>query len=166
MKVKRLAVMVLAAGLAGLAAPLPATAGEGADRTPPYWVSIAAGKARTRTGPGRNYPAVWLYRRANLPVRVVETFPSWRKIEDPDGAQGWVMVNLLSDHRTAMITGGTQPLHRAPDATSPIAWQAEQGVVGAISKCASGWCRFDVGGRRGFIETRHLWGVDGAETIE
>ena len=157
--------IVASVQLAALTAPLPARA-EGADRTPPYWVSISAGKARTRTGPGRNYPAVWLYRRANLPVRVVETFPSWRKIQDPDGAQGWVMVNLLSDRRTAMITGGTQPLRKAPDLGSAVAWEAEQGVVGTISKCSGGWCRFDVGGRRGYVETRHLWGVDASEIIE
>ena len=55
------------------------------ERATPYWASISAGKAMMRTGPGQNYPAVWLYVRADLPIQVVETYPNWRKISDPDG---------------------------------------------------------------------------------
>ena len=41
------------------------------EKQPPYWASIASGEAMTRTGPGKNYPGVWLYQRRDLPVRVV-----------------------------------------------------------------------------------------------
>ena len=40
---------------------------------------------RTRTGPGRNFPGIWLYQRSGLPVRVIATYPNWRKIEDSSG---------------------------------------------------------------------------------
>src|SRR5919107_1087311 len=50
------------------------------DRKTPYWASISAGKAMMRTGPGQNYPATWLYVRADLPIRVVETYPNWRRV--------------------------------------------------------------------------------------
>jgi SH3-like domain-containing protein len=52
-----------------IAAAAPALA---QDKQPPYWASIASGQALTRTGPGKNYPAVWLYQRRDLPVRVVK----------------------------------------------------------------------------------------------
>ena len=51
--------------IAGVAAPAVAQ-----EKTPPYWASIASGQAMTRTGPGKNYPGVWLYLRRDLPVRV------------------------------------------------------------------------------------------------
>ena len=53
-----------------LAAVSPALAQE--DKQPPYWASIASGEAMTHTGPGRNYPNVWLYERRDLPVRVIK----------------------------------------------------------------------------------------------
>ena len=53
------------------------------DKKPPYWASIASGEAMMRTGPGRNYPGIWLYKRRDLPIRVVQIYPNWRKIEDP-----------------------------------------------------------------------------------
>ena len=71
------------------------------DKRPPYWASIASGEAMMRSGPGRNYPGIWLYKRRDLPIRVVQIYPNWRKIEDPDGQQGWMLVTLLSDRRTA-----------------------------------------------------------------
>ena len=58
------------------------------EKQPPYWASIASGQAMTHTGPGRNYPNVWLYQRRDLPVRVLKVYDNWRLIQDPDGAQG------------------------------------------------------------------------------
>lgn len=137
-----------------------------AERSLPYWASIAAGQARMRTGPGRNFPASWLYQRRDLPVKVIETYPSWRKVEDPDGTRGWMMVNLLSEQRTAIIRDGTQPLRVAPDPGARIAWRAMAGVVGRISHCSGGWCRFDVQGRTGYVDTAHVWGLNPGETVE
>ena len=81
------------------------------DKKPPYWASIASGEAMMRTGPGRNYPGVWLYKRRDLPVRVLQIYPNWRKIEDPDGEQGWMLVTLLSDRRTAIVKPGRAARH-------------------------------------------------------
>src|SRR3954447_9290361 len=91
------------AALLILAAAAPAVAQE---KQPPYWASIASGQAMTHTGPGRNYPNVWLYQRRDLPVRVVKKYETWRLIEDPDGAQGWMLVTMLSDRRSALVKTG------------------------------------------------------------
>ncbi|WP_106638944.1 SH3 domain-containing protein [Allosphingosinicella vermicomposti] len=137
------------------------------ERKTPYWASITAGKAMMRTGPGRNYPGTFLYQRADLPIKVLEVYPSWRKVQDPDGTTGWMLVHLLSDRRTALITGeGTRPIHDKPDASSAIRYRAEPGVVGRISKCDDGWCRIDVKGKQGFIRVSHFWGTDPGEAID
>ena len=137
------------------------------ERKTPYWASISATKAMMRTGPGRNYPATWLYLRADLPIKVVETYPNWRKVQDPTGETGWMLQQLLSDTRTALVTGTEpRPLHEAPDAASAVRYRAEPGVVGRLSQCAAGWCLLDAGGRQGFIRTDHFWGVDPNETID
>jgi SH3-like domain-containing protein len=137
------------------------------ERQPPYWVSISASRAMMRTGPAQTYPAVWVYVRADLPVRVVETYPNWRKVQDPDGATGWMLVRLLSDRRTAIVTGSEpRAMHEEADASSRVRFRAEPGVVGRISGCAGGWCQLDVRGRRGFIRIDHIWGTDANETLE
>jgi SH3-like domain-containing protein len=152
---------LLAAGL-GLG-----TAEAQRERAPPYWASIAASKAMMRTGPGRNYPATWLYLRADLPVKVVETYPNWRKVKDPAGETGWMLQRLLSDTRTALVTGSEpRPMHEVADPGSKIRYRAEPGVTGRLSRCGGGWCRLDVGGRQGYIRTEHIWGLDPGERID
>ena len=135
-------------------------------RETPYWASIASGRAMMRSGPGENYPGQWLYVRADLPIRVVEVYRSWRKVEDPDGTQGWMLVSLLSSTRTAIVRGQEPAnMHERPDGTSPVSYRAEPGVVGRLSQCANGWCRIDVRGRAGFIRTDRIWGVNRDETL-
>ena len=137
------------------------------DKTPPYWASIASGEAMMRTGPGRNYPGIWLYKRRDLPVRVVKTYPNWRMIEDPDGTKGWMLVTLLSDQRTAIVKPGeARAIHLEPNETSKVRYRAEHGVVGRIEQCRVGWCHIAVGKREGYIRTSDLWGVDGGETVD
>jgi SH3-like domain-containing protein len=152
-------VMVVAAMLAGAA-----MAAE--QRAVPYWASIAAGDALMRSGPGRNFPATWRYRRADLPVQVVQVHESWRKVREPDGTEGWMAAALLSAARTAIVTGDAQPMRAAPDRLARILWRAAPGVVGRISHCADGWCEFDVGGRVGYVRADGLWGVSPGETID
>jgi len=134
-------------------------------RQPPYFASIAAGRAMMRTGPGQNYPGTWLYVRRDLPIRVVEIYRNWRKVEDPGGTRGWMLVNLLSDTRTAIVRGAAPaPMLESPDAGARIRYRAAPGVVGRVSRCGGGWCRFDVHGRDGYIRTDALWGV-GADEV-
>ena len=137
------------------------------DKQPPYWASIASGEAMTRTGPAKTYPGIWLYKRRDLPVRVVKKYEHWRLIEDQDGARGWMLVTLLSDRRTAIVKpGDPRPIHERPDPSSRVAYLAEHGVVGRVGKCADGWCRIRIGSREGHIRTADIWGVGSGEKID
>ena len=150
-----------------LAAPVQTGAEAQRERQPPYWVSITSSDALMRSGPGQTYPALWRYVRRGLPMRVVETYPSWRKVQDPEGATGWMMVRLLGDVRTALVTGTEpRPMHERPDGSSRVRYLAEPGVIGGIEACAGGWCELDVAGRRGFIRAEHIWGVEPDEEVD
>ena len=144
-----------------------ASAAVAQDKTPPYWASIASGEAMIRTGPGRNYPGTWLYKRRDLPVRVVRIYTNWRLIEDPDGTRGWMLVTLLSDRRTALVKPG-QPraIHEKRATASRVAYLAEPGVVGRVEQCDGDWCKFSVGKRGGWIARDDVYGVGLREQID
>ena len=124
----------------------------------PYWASISVDEARMRKGPSPDVPVTWEYRRKDLPVKVVARHETWRKIEDPDGTQGWMAARLLSRTRTAIVVGDIRPLREAASGSSPVLYRAEPGVVGRITDCKNGWCLFDVKGRKGWVQTDHIWG--------
>ena len=150
--------------IAGFAVIAPAAAADTAK--PPYWASISAAEAKLRTGPARSYPATWLYRRPGLPIRVIAKFKEWRRIEDPDGTQGWMQANLLSATRTAVVRGQEPaPLLDRPATGAALRYRAAPGVVGKVSRCGDGWCQLDVKGREGFVATAALWGVEPGETL-
>jgi SH3-like domain-containing protein len=152
---------------AGMTMMFLATAAQAQEKQPPYWASVASGQAMTRTGPGKNYPGVWLYQRRDLPVRVVKKYQNWRLIQDPDGAQGWMLVTLLSDRRTAIVkTGAPRPVRVDPADSAKVHYRAETGVVGRIGKCRDGWCRIEIGARDGYIRTSDLWGVASNEVVD
>jgi SH3-like domain-containing protein len=128
-------------------------------RKPPYWASIQKPEARMRTGPSTEFPVTWVYKRQNLPVKVVAVHSVWRKVEDPDGEQGWLHVRLLSPQRTAIVIGKDNgALRDLPHASAHISWRVEPGVVGIIEECEKGYCRFETNGRYGYIETARIWG--------
>ncbi len=136
------------------------------EKQPPYWASIASGQAMTHTGPGRNYPNVWLYQRRDLPVRVIKKYDNWRLIQDPNGAQGWMLVTFLADRRTAIIRpGDPRPIRTGPSEAARIAYNAEAGVVGRVSKCSGDWCRIEIGNHRGYVRISDIWGVSEGEVV-
>ncbi|TXC74000.1 hypothetical protein FSZ31_04575 [Sphingorhabdus soli] len=151
-----LAVLAVGAGLVSTALPTPVSAQSAQDV--PYWASISQSVARMRKGPSPDLPAIWEYRREDLPVKVLERYQTWRKIQDPDGTIGWMAARLLSAQRTGYVVGGIRAMHVDPNDSSPIAWRAEPGVVGRLSDCANGWCYFDVKGKRGYIRSNEIWG--------
>ena len=131
----------------------------------PRFVSVAAGEANMRTGPGDRYPIKWIYRRAGLPVEVLKEFDVWRLVRDPGGEIGWVNGNLLTGERTAYITRSVRTLYARPDIAAPPVWRAEPGVVAKIVLCEQAWCQLRADGRSGYILRNQIWGVYPRESV-
>lgn len=130
------------------------------ERKVPYWASIKAETLNMRAGPGRDFPVRWVYRRAGLPLKVIRVHEGWRLVRDPDGAEGWVTANLLSQVRGALVIGqGPAPIRAGPSSGARLKWKAEPGVIVALGDCDAGWCEIDIAGRTGYMRAARLWGA-------
>jgi SH3-like domain-containing protein len=130
------------------------------DRDVPYWASLRVDEVNMRVGPSENYPIDWVYHRQGLPVKVVRLYQGWRRVRDPDGAEGWIVARLLNPERTAVVVGkGLAPMRAGASATSALRWNVEPGVVGKLGECEDGWCEFAVAKRAGWVEQDRLWGA-------
>lgn len=126
----------------------------------PYWATIGAEEVNMRVGPSRDYPIDWVFKRKGLPIKVVRLREGWRLVQDPDGAQGWIVSSLLSPQRGMMVTGeGLVDILAMPSSGAQVLWRAEPGVVGRLNSCESDWCEVDIGGRVGWIAQDRLWGA-------
>jgi SH3-like domain-containing protein len=148
----RMALSITVAAL--LLAPQTARAEEG---EVPYWVTLTADKVNMRVGPARDYRIAWHYRRDGLPLKVVRLHEGWRLVEDPDGARGWILSRFLSRARGALVRGTVAEIRDKPSG-GRLLWRAEPGVVGRLGDCEAGWCKFDAGGRKGWIAASAIWG--------
>ncbi|MBX9896304.1 MAG: hypothetical protein K2Y17_00085 [Qipengyuania sp.] len=132
------------------------------DREVPYWATIrgSASELNMRVGPSADYPISWVYKRPGLPVKVMRVHESWRLVQDPSGAKGWVASRLLSPERGAIVTGGRPaPMRAGPSPESSLRWFIEAGVVGQLGDCTMGWCEFAIGAREGWVQQSRLWGA-------
>ncbi len=166
-------VFVPATGVRGVAAR--ATGEDASSRTGtgpsglplPRFVSLAAGRANMRVGPGRQYPIRWVYTRRHWPLKVIDEYGHWRLVEDADGTRGWMHAALLSGRRTAVLRGeGAIALHARPDPASPVRYRAEPGVLVTLLACRPAWCRVRILGGKAWVARRHLWGVLEGETFD
>lgn len=136
-----------------------------ADRTPsgfpvPRYVSLKFGKVNARTGPSRNHPIAYQYRRRGLPLIVVAETEMWRKVRDPQGDEAWVRKPALSGARFAVLTANASVLAK-PSADARRLARIETGALVSLETCeASDYCRVRTqGGLKGFVVRDHLWGA-------
>jgi SH3-like domain-containing protein len=122
-----------------------------------------------RSGPGRQFPTLWRYVRAGVPVKVVDATEGWRKIVDPDGVRSWVVASAVAPRRGVIVTDRAPAegaaLHAHPDNDSRTLALLKPGVTGQLGECRSGWCRVSVdhGGRTltGWMARATVWGAEG-----
>ena len=153
--------MKLGAGLALTLGAVAKPAGAAFEPRPvPYWASLKANEVYMRVGPGEDYRINWIYHRQHLPLKVLRIMQNWRLVEDPEGARGWIMVNMLVIGHDGYVTGKDNvEMHEVADGNSRLLWRLEPGVLGKLGDCNAGWCKFTVDGRAGYVRQDALWGA-------
>jgi SH3-like domain-containing protein len=129
----------------------------------PRYVSMKASEGYARRGPSSTHRIDWVFTRRHMPLRVVGEYGHWRRVQDREGAGGWMHYSLLSGNRTVIVEDELLDLRRRPDAAAPVTARLEPGVVAWLGDCADGWCALEVEGASGWARTEALWGVAAAE---
>mgnify|MGYP001766827721 CR=1 FL=1 len=132
----------------------------------PRFVSLKGEEGNARRGPGLTHRIDWVFTRPGMPLKITAEYENWRRVEDQEGAGGWVHYVLLSPTRTVLITLDMAEMHANPDGASQVVAQAELGVVAKILDCGGDWCRLSAGGEKGWVEKAAIWGVLPDEIIE
>lgn len=132
----------------------------------PRYVSLKGGEGNARRGPSLSHRIDWVFRHPGMPLRVVAEFGHWRRVEDQDGAGGWVHYSLLSGVRTAIVTTDMAELRSRADTNATVLARAEAGAIVRLHECTVEWCRVSGGGEKGWVPKTSLWGVDPDEIRE
>jgi len=125
----------------------------------PRYVSMKSKDANVRRGPSLSNRIDWVLMRKGMPLQLTAEYGHWRKIQDQDGAGGWVHYALLSGVRTVLVEQDMLQIYARPDAGSQVNAALELGVIARLGKCQKKWCRISAGGYRGWAPKTALWGV-------
>lgn len=125
----------------------------------PRYVSIKATEANVRRGPSLTHRIDWIYRHKDMPLKITAEHEHWRRVEDAEGAGGWVHYSLLSGVRTVLVQAETLPLRMKPLPDAPVTAKAERNVVARLGDCLPDWCQIRAGRYRGWVQKAALWGV-------
>ncbi|MBC8037666.1 MAG: SH3 domain-containing protein [Rhizobiales bacterium] len=136
----------------------------------PRFVSLKAEKVNVRRGPSSDHAVAWVFKRKGMPVEIVAEFENWRRVRDSDGEEGWILKNMLTGKRTAVVApwrpGQALPLYSKASGGSALVAKVSAGVVSEVSSCTGEWCAITAGGYGGWIEQAMLWGVYPGEPVD
>ena len=135
----------------------------------PRFVSLKAEKVNVRKGPSSDHPVAWVFQSKGLPVEIIAEFETWRRVRDSEGAEGWILQNMLAGKRNVTVAPWRKDqltaLHdRAAPGSTTVA-NLSSGVMGEIKSCDGSWCDLTVAGYRGYVEQSMLWGAYPGEVV-
>ncbi len=125
----------------------------------PRFVSMKAAESNVRRGPSLTHRVDWVFKRRGMPLEITAEYGHWRRVQDRDGAGGWVHYALLSGSRTVLIEEELLQVYTRPDPQSQVSAAFELGVVARLGECNRDWCKISSNGYRGWAPKHKLWGV-------
>lgn len=131
-----------------------------------HYASIRRDQAYLREGPSYAHKVLWVYRRKDYPVKIIESFDAWRRVKDANGTVGWMHHTQLSDTRTVVFIGFTNSALQAEFLpTSKVVAYAAPGVVAKLKACKPAACEVETSGIEGWVDKKNIWGVDLGEVF-
>ncbi|MFD0980220.1 SH3 domain-containing protein [Tropicimonas aquimaris] len=132
----------------------------------PRFVSLKSTEGNARRGPSLSHRIDWVYKRRAMPLQITAEYGHWRRVQDRDGAGGWMHYSLLSGVRTVLVEKDMAALHARPSEDAEVLAKVQAGVVARLGECTLNWCRITAGGSRGWTQKSALWGVSADEIRE
>lgn len=123
----------------------------------PRYASLKKTEVNVRSGPGNQYPILWIYVRAGYPVQLLAKYDNYYKLRDVEGEEGWVYMGMVSKRLTGLV-GGKEPLslYKKPEPDARVVARLSPGVIVELDECENGFCRVEVEGYKGYVAKARL----------
>ena len=132
----------------------------------PRYVSLKSDDANIRVGPSKNYPIEIKYIKKNYPLKVLDEYEEWRKVEDFNRNIGWIHKSLISGIRTGIVlSNDNKTIKLLNTLNGNIIGEIGSGNIVFLEKCKIDWCLVSFGNYRGWIDKKYIWGVKEKEII-
>ena len=133
----------------------------------PRYVSLKSNDANIRVGPSKNYPVEIKYIKKNYPLKILEEYGEWRKVEDFQKNNGWIHKSLISGTRTGIVLSkDNKNIKLLNTLNGNVIGELGQGNIVYLKKCKIDWCLISTGSFKGWMDKKYIWGVKETEIIK
>ena len=114
-------------------------------------------KVNVRYGPSFDYPIKYIYKKINLPIKVIDKKENFRRIIDNKKNSGWIHISQLKQSKS-FITVSNKILFKKPTKFSKPLAKIETGRLLLVKKCERNWCLVETKSFKGWVNEENLWG--------
>ena len=133
----------------------------------PRYVSLKSNDANIRVGPSKNYPIEIKFIKKNYPLKVLEEYEDWRKVEDFKKNIGWIHKSLISGKRTGIVlSNDNKTIKLLNTLNGNVIGEIGKGNIVFLEKCKIDWCLVSSKNYKGWIDKKYIWGVKQNEIIK
>ena len=133
----------------------------------PRYVSLKSDDANIRVGPSKNYPIEIKYIKKNYPLKVLDEYEEWRKVEDFNRNIGWIHKSLISGIRTGIVlSNDSKKIKLFNTLDGNVIGEIGNGNIVFLEKCKIDWCLVSSGNFKGWMDKKYIWGVKEKEIIK
>ena len=124
-----------------------------------YFVTLKHKKVNVRYGPSLDYQVKYIYKKAGLPLKVIDRKENFRRVIDHKKNSGWIHISQLRNSRS-IITKSEKILFRKPTKYSKPLAKLDKGRLLKVIKCEEKWCNIKTGDHSGWIlKDDKIWGI-------
>ena len=100
------------------------------------------------------------------PLKVLEEYEDWRKVEDFQKNFGWIHKSLISGTRTGIVLSNDNKTIKLLNTLNGYTiGEIGKGNIVFLEKCKIDWCLVSSGNYKGWIDKKYIWGVKEKEII-
>ncbi len=133
----------------------------------PRYVSLKSDDANIRVGPSKNYPIEIKFIKKNYPLKVLDEYEEWRKVEDFNRNIGWIHKSLISGIRTGIVlSNDNKKIQLLNTLDGDVIGEIGNGNIVFLEKCKIDWCLVSLGDFEGWMDKNYIWGVKEKEIIK
>ena len=114
-------------------------------------------KVNVRYGPSFDYPIKYIYKKINLPVKVIDKKENFRRIIDNKKNSGWIHISQLKKINSILVLSD-RILFKKPTYNSKPLANIKSGRLFILEKCKKNWCEVSSQSFSGWITTENVWG--------
>ena len=121
------------------------------------FLSLKKSKVNVRYRPSFESPVKYVYKKVNLPIKLIDKKENWRRIIDLKNNSGWIHRSQLRKVNSIIPLKNLILFKRPTNFSKPLA-QIKKGRVLVVQTCENSWCKIETGKFVGWIKTDAIWG--------